>query len=91
MNALAVPTPGEGLLKKRVRPAEGNSSAAAQSEATMSAKRPKLEPAAKGSTLYKTAVYKSLFDESRRRVANDGSDRRYEGDFMTRSAKFGLQ
>ena len=37
-----------------------------------------------------SAVYKSLFD-NRKMMANDGMDGKYEGDFMTRSAKFGLQ
>jgi len=36
-----------------------------------------------------SAVYKSLFD-NRKMMANDGMDGKYEGDFMTRSAKFGL-
>ena len=47
-------------------------------------KRPKIDMT-KNST-----VFKSLFDTSRNVITNDGSDSKYEGDFMTRSAKFGL-
>ena len=36
-------------------------------------------------------VYNSLFDKPRVADNNDGSKGHYEGDFMTRSAKFGLQ
>ena len=46
--------------------------------------------AAIGPLQAESMVYQSLFD-GRREMANDGSDGKYEGDFMTRSAKFGLQ
>ena len=55
------------------------------------AKRVKLSPTQMTDDGASSMVYKSLFDNSKKVMANDGMDGKYEGDFMTRSAKFGLQ
>ena len=61
----------------------------------MPVKRAKTAPqieAAAASNALSSSVYKSLFDKPGNGLsANDGMGGQYEGDFMTRSAKFGLQ
>ena len=80
------------LLKKRKRRELPSDILASLPMKNKTAKRPKLPEEKPEQAQQSSAVYKSLFDEScGSKMANDGEGGHYEGDFMTRSAKFGLQ
>ena len=76
----------KSILKKRKR-AKTN---VPEEEIKESAANSMIEPTKQAKLGESSSVYKSLFDKGRQVLANDGSDGAYEGDFMTRSAKFGL-
>lgn len=78
-------------LFKRLRHEVGEDNEAVK-ESALLRKRARLANGGPDAEKQQSTVFKSLFDSApKKSAATDGVYGKYEGDFMTRSAKFGLQ